>query len=541
MSEATGTDKTGATVAGQESQENQEGQESRIRWLVVGPFGVKRPTLVTSDKLAELMAASATMSLSLPDPLGGTAPRQVDLRLAKFSDFKMTEVQNAVPALKALRALAQEAGTLPGPELLARVKAAVGEGPLVDALAAQLDGGVAAAPKAPDSTEEFPLAPARSPVGAFVDALRGQTSASAPRVSPAARLRTALETAAFEGARAILTSPPVAERESTWRSLKLVLERVGRARDVVVEILDPQGADVFAELDGLLGERAPFDRPDAVFLLATEDEPERLLRFANLGADYQVPIVVGTTPRLLGMDDIHIVAIEAEREDRAVPPAWAELRKDPAAPWLTVALNRLVLVVDGAGTMARVSWGSPAMAVAAILTDSYIATGGFGRIVGSPGALAAGGTHEVTLGRQEPMAVPTETFLSIRAQTRLAALGVLGLGSGRNTDKIQLSLAPTATADATAVPLGAQVITGRIVRLASWIRDNVPKDSGGDVVATIFQQAGEVFLFTDPKVGALTAQLETTPEGQRIAVIQARAGHQLCGTVLQIAFGMPLP
>jgi hypothetical protein len=179
--------------------------------------------------------------------------------------------------------------------------------------------------------------------------------------------------------------------------------------------------------------------------------------------------------------------------------------------------------------------------LAAILTDSYLATGGFGRLLGSPGALATGGTHEVTQGRQEPIAVPTETFLSIRAQTRLATLGVLGLGSGRNTDKVQLSVAPTASGDATAVPLGAQIFTGRIVRLTAWIRDNVPADASGDDVAKIFAEAGQVFLFSEPKVGALAAQLEKTPDGKRIAIVQARAGQELCGTVLQIAFGMPLP
>ena len=59
------------------------------------------------------------------------------------------------------------------------------------------------------------------------------------------------------------------------------------------------------------------------------------------------------------------------------------------------------------------------------------------------GSLKAPGLHEVTKGRETGSTIPTAAFLSIKAQTELAELGIVGLGSGRNTDMVALSAIPT--------------------------------------------------------------------------------------------------
>ncbi|MFY2560727.1 hypothetical protein ACN469_24195 [Corallococcus terminator] len=75
--------------------------------------------------------------------------------------------------------------------------------------------------------------------------------------------------------------------------------------------------------------------------------------------------------------------------------------------------------------------------------------------------------RELPSGREKGLPIPTEVFLPIRALAKLEEKGVLGLGSGRNADTVLLAGAPT-------VPLPAQVLTGRIVRFATWVRDQLP-------------------------------------------------------------------
>jgi hypothetical protein len=91
-----------------------------------------------------------------------------------------------------------------------------------------------------------------------------------------------------------------------------------------------------------------------------------------------------------------------------------------------------------------------------------------------------------------------------------------------------------------AVPLPAQLLTGRIVRFATWVRDQLPPGSGNEDVAAIFAQAAEVFLFRGAtENGQVRAELVSTDDGKGVHV-SATVRPEHAGTRFQLAFVLPL-
>jgi len=197
--------------------------------------------------------------------------------------------------------------------------------------------------------------------------------------------------------------------------------------------------------------------------------------------------------------------------------------------------------VDGAGAAARAVLASPSFAVAALLSQSYVATGGPGRIFGSPGGLAAPGTWEVDTGRGDPLAIALEAFVSIDAQSRLGARGVLALGGPRNSDRVQLSSAPMLSSAKDAAPLTAHLITARMIRFAQWTRDQLPAGTSDADVVTIMEQAATTFLFPNPELARLSAAVTPAADGKRAVVVRALARGDWAGVPLDVAFALPLP
>src|SRR5262249_14393719 len=157
---------------------------------------------------------------------------------------------------------------------------------------------------------------------------------------------------------------------------------------------------------------------------------------AALGERCNAPLVAAAAPALFGVDDPSQVSTRIEDDKGGLPDEWAALRSDETSRWLCVATNRVVLAVDGTGAARRVVFGSPVFAAAAMVAGSFRSTGTFAKILGAPGALKAPAVQEITTGKDAGTAIPTEAFLSIRAQARLSSLGFVGLGSGRNSDTV---------------------------------------------------------------------------------------------------------
>ncbi|GHG89145.1 type VI secretion system contractile sheath small subunit [Comamonas sp. JC664] len=548
------------------SQTEGSAANARVRWLVAGatsaaPTG-RRFALNVHTFNEELVRAAAGLRVTVPDRLGASDTRTVELSIDKLRDFSLAGVITHVPVLRELHHLYEALsgtdplGTLTPEEAATRVATITGPGRLPDAVAEALRAASAPppapAPAAPaesgdDLVEALlnraeagsPAAASRA-VDAFLRAINPRVPAApAPTASPAAvsrqTARGLVEEALLLTAKDVLAAEPVARLESAWRGLKWLLDQAPASSGIAVEVLDVAGPALLDAVQGALAAE-PFERPDALFILDATDDTALLARLAALGERAQLPVVAAVPASLLGVAPAELaLALEEEREN--VPEAWTELRQDEGSRWLCAVINRVAVASEGRGVARRVSFTSPALAVAAMLAASFRDTSAFARIMGQTGGLRAPATWEL----QGGLSVPTEHFLPIRAQARLEARGILGLGSGRNADAVLLAAAPTVFGGGYAVPLPAQLLTGRIVRFATWVRDQLPASAAGDDVNAIFSQAAEVFLFQGAtENGQLRGELVATDSGGRGVHVTATVRPEHAGTRFQLAFTLPL-
>ncbi len=527
----------------------------RVRWLVAGAFSASpagRRFHVTPASFAkELEAAAIGQKVELPDRLGAAATRTWEASFATLKSFQSSELVAAHPVLKVLQSLAKELGQSDAakrPEPRAVIDAvidAVGDGKLAATLRDKF-GLTPAAPAAPGDVDAL-LAQANAPsagtpasaISSFVKAMR---HAGAGAGASAARLaRDLLEAEAFGVAAEILRTPAVVALEGAWRGLKLLSDNTPDRAGMIVEVIDVAPGGVIDAVREALPVVPEEEGPDAIFVFDPVNDPAGLLALANLGADADAPVVTCVTHTFFVTDDPHAVSAKIEQEVGAVPDAWDALRADEASRWLSVAVNRPVLRVEGTGAAKRVVFGSPVAALAAMLAASYHHTGAFARILGAPGSLKGLGTYELPSGRDEGMLVPTEAFYSIRAQGRLSQLGLIGLGSGRNADGVILAAMPTARAGTDLVPLSAQVLTGRVVRFARWVLAQLPPGSNEMDVRLMFEQAAQVFLFPSAQEAAKFGAEVVAREGQvRQVVLSVSARADLAGIPFHLAFALPL-
>lgn len=543
---------------------------ARVRWWVAGAFTPApsgRKFLVTSDSFAsELAKAASGLRATVPDRLGGAEHRTFELSFDKLRAFQVMDVIAAVPELKKLQGLTEgfmksdPSRPLTPEEGAARIAEVVGAGRLSAAVSAALGGKpkpeAPAAPSTPapssgsggdlvgellaSAETSSPTNTAKAGVDAFIKAM-APPSAGPARMSPDARrgVRDAIELALINTAKDILAAEPVARLEAAWRGLKLLLEQCPTSSGIVIQVVDVEPAQVPEAMEQAVNTE-PFERPDVCYVIDATDDMARLRRLASIGEEAQVPVVVAVTPALLGTT---LPELPTTLEDAKLGTQgdWAELRKDDATRWLCPVLNRAVAASEKRGVLNRASFTSPTFAVAAMISASFQATSGFARITGQPGGLRAPGTWEPSSGKDAGSAYPTEAFLSIRAQTRLAELGILGVGSGRNTDMLLLSTIPMACSNPHTMPLPAQILTGRIVRFALWVRDQLPAGSSAKDMSDLFSQAAEVFLFGgSPELGKLEAQLVPGEGGKQLIKVSAAVKPEQAGTRFQLEFSLPL-
>jgi type VI secretion system protein ImpC len=282
--------------------------------------------------------------------------------------------------------------------------------------------------------------------------------------------------------------------------------------------------------------------PDAVIVHDPTDSMEGLGQWAGLGADYDVPVIACVTHRFFGVAEPGAVASRVDDEENALPSAWKVFRTDETSRWLSVVTNRVVLRQEGTGAARRTVFGSPVMALAAMLAQSYHRSGAFAQVVGENVSMPSPGSWELPTGRDAGMLVPTEAFLSAAAQVSLARLGIIGFGSRRNSANLVLKSVPTVRLGEDLVPLPAQILTGRIVRFARWVLAQLPPQSPEPDVKLLFEQAAAVFLFPAAAEAAkLEAQVVSPPEGGRVVVLQASAHPSLAGIMFNLVFSLPLP
>ncbi len=547
---------------------------SHVHWLLLGalsgtPSG-RRFALDNESFAAAFTAAKLGAKLDIGPALGAAGKHEVELAFGELKHYAIKHVLATLPILGELRKLADDvagpSSRRPSAEAaVARVVALIGDGPLASELGKLLT-------EPPEgSTDPEPSTPAPNPpasgdlvdellergvartseskraVDSFITAIRGTTSKVADKGTPVPRrARELVETAVFGAVNAILNHPSVTEPEAMWRGLKLVVEQCPKRSAMLVEVVDVGPEQIEAAMKACLDDE-PMNRPDAFFVFDRERRSlivERFAALASLAEDLHAPIVVGVDASTFDVDDpedVSQVLRDAKPDaSAALPEGWGDLRADDVSRWMSVVFNDPVVAVEGAGAARRSVFGHPVFVIAAMLAASFRHTGGFARIMGKDGSLKAPGLHEVAKGREAGSTIPTAAFLSIKAQSELAELGIVGLGSGRNTDMIALSAVPTLRSSKDAVPLPAQILTGRLVRFGTWVADQVPAGTPREQVAKLFTDAATVFLFPGLSEGAkLDAGVVEGPEGLAIRLV-ATVSPRLAAIPFEVGFDLPL-
>ncbi len=227
-------------------------------------------------------------------------------------------------------------------------------------------------------------------------------------------LVAAVDSAIAERMRRVLHDPAFQKLESAWRGLWWLVSSLETGADLQIHMLDAGRDELAADLehagDGiettaiyrkLVGGDADTPGGQAWSLLLGLDRfgmAERDLRLlAALGAvaaHADGPFVAEGEPSLLGADSI---AGQPDPADWAAPEAeteqrWLALRRASVAPWLGLALPRVLLrlpygsrsdpveafafeEVTAAGDHESYLWGSPALACALLLGRSFLGTG----------------------------------------------------------------------------------------------------------------------------------------------------------------------
>jgi hypothetical protein len=529
----------------------------QVRWVVLGPV-TPTPTgrrfSLDRGSFNEWLEKQAIRCVgSVPNSLGSGTPLRLDVAVDKLRVLTLKEVTSTVPELRDLLALAGTVGD--GPAAIAAVERIVGAGPL-SAKIAEIEGSAtgqtgtgpakAATPGATGTGEIFDQAgmpKKQSAASAAVDAFlrAGPAGGAKPRKSKSSRqVRDAIEEAVFTAARALLAAPEVSAVERTLRGVQLLVGQCPQKSGISVDVLDVPLDSVTEELRGWRrGDLV--DEPDAVFVPFPITDLRVARELAEIGEELLCPVVIDVPPSVFGHGDVDsLVVALGSLQPKDAEPGWLALRQEESSRWLCAVANGVVLAAEGVGAAQRTLIGSGVWALAATMSKCYAEVGSFARITGRPGAITAPGTRTISSGFYEGMAAPTEAFIPISGQADLAKHGLLALGSSRNSDLVVLAATPMVRGSADAVPLPAQLLTGRIVRFARWVRDQLPPQADAKTVNEVFEAASKVFLFPGMQdVGYVRADLREE-DGKSIIFVQAKVHPAHAGIPFEIGFPLPL-
>lgn len=523
------------------------GEARPLRWLVVAPFSAPvtgRFVSATGEQFRAVMTKLGPWTqVEVPEALAGGRSRSVKLEFQRPRDFRLAEVIKAVAPLGKLWDIAEElerAGKLDA--ALAKLRTAIGDGPLYAEALQLANGGGAPAPEAapapaPAQPTPAPATPApaaggsaldaifgkadvapaasahpstaaKSGLDAFIGAMRNkgdvQASVSKPSDRAVAKqvadaVRRAVESAAL----GIMASPAVTALESSWQGLRMVVSHAPGSGDLAIDLLDTNADGLVSRLRPRL-DAEPMERPDAVFVAVPVASAQTLRELAELAARSFVPIIVEVPDEASGM------SLDDRSDLPPVPEAWGELRREPASQWLCAVANAVVLSNEEVGVDRRIVFGSPVWGLAAMLSASVGQTGGPGHVFGRAGALVGPASHDVGHGHT----IATERPASVDQQRALGERGVLVLGSERGSDRLRLAAAPTVHAGGgDDLQLPGRILAGRAARFTRAVRDELPPHATDREVAARLAEAATNFLPRGPR-GAVALQVRTDANGK---------------------------
>lgn len=412
---------------------------------------------------------------------------EVTLRFNSLRDFEPAAVATQVPALSQLlgiRTLVQRVGK--GDVALdhfeQELKDLGVDGDWAADLAQTLSRATPSAPSAaPESSGSAtldrllgmvgegsgpaPTADKQEKGGGFLDSLfdavASDTKAS-PQVEKtvAGGLVADLDAVISKQLNAIFATPQFQKLEAAWRGVKFLVDRLDFREPVILEVV-PASRESLPEVlyhQVLLPEHSE-DNPKMplsallvgeLFGKTTEDY-ELLNELAETGASLQTPVIAGVSPQFFGSESakgLSKIPVMWQLLQGPEYIEWNKLRERQEASFLTLAVPPFLLrAAYGEGNPARgvgfaedePLWGSGALAVGALIADSFVSTGW-------PTHLTGGG--ERTLGdlpiwKAGHGHTPLAALLSSDAQKDLSKAGFTVLGGSLNRDTIHIERAQT--------------------------------------------------------------------------------------------------
>jgi type VI secretion system protein ImpC len=535
------------------AEERDQGAAS-VHWLVAGQFGLgqrgKTLSLTRADFNEVLEKARISVEATVPDRIGAGDTRKVPLKIDSLKALSLKNIVESSSELKDLLGKAEQVAKLkdPSKEEIGKI---IGAGKLLDQLAALSSPAPepAKSGEAGDPDKMFEKAAvqektAKSAIDMFV---RGTQSSSRNKAKPAARVyRDTIEQAVYLAAGDVLRSEAVSRIETAWRGIRFLVQECPKDSKMVVQLLETDPEHLLEDLAAR--ERGDdIDEPDCIFVPHDYASTASLGELADFAEQELMPIVVGVKPSLFGTEDAAAVpdnfeALEKARNEDL--PEWAatwdELRKRESTRWLCAVVNRVCLQSEGAGEAKRAVFASGVWGIAAMAAQSYRQSGGFARIFGKNGSLRAPASHTIEKGPHKDTAAPTEAFYAISPSEMLSRNGLLGLGSARNSDTLTLVKAPMVRGAGDAVPLPAQILTGRVVRFATWVKAQLPEGCDSKTANELFTTAASVFLFPGQDAAAHVKAATMNIEGKAHVMVRAAANPAIAGIPFEIAFPLPL-
>jgi type VI secretion system protein ImpC len=424
------------------------------------PFDQRRPVAIDLDNFDRVFAKIAP---SLAVELEG-AP--VAIGFSGIDDFHPDRLFQHLQPFAALRRLREE---LADARSFQRAAAAFG-------YQAPVPAEQAAAGAADDIERLLGRKPAPPAPGGF-DVQAWMRGILSPHLLPDIRMEQRQYLAAADAAlaqqmRGLLHHPAFQALEAAWRGVARLVQETELDETLQLWVLDLSAAELAADLDSAaadpgrsvmfhhLGGSGP-ESPDATpwslavsdFAVSAGDEDLRRLAILGYGAARAgVPLLAGAHPSLLGCSSPGSLAEPARWS--AEPPAWSALRQSEIAPWIGLALPRVLLRLPyGAATdpidsftfeelpesrdHAAYLWGNPALALALLAAQGF-RQDGWSMDLDDHLDLADLPSHsyrEDGETKQQPCA---ELLLGETAATVLLARGLMPLLSYRNRNAARL-------------------------------------------------------------------------------------------------------
>lgn len=438
------------------------------------PPGSRKPVALDIDNLDAVFKAMA-IELELDFD---TTP--VKLRFTSLEDFHPDQLFARLEIFAALR---QKRADLANPKRFHEAAASLGAAPEVSTTT---DATAEAGPQAAGDLERLlgrkpadtpSSAPSSAPASSLDHWLR---SVVAPHVLPdigneQARLIAAVDSALAAEMRRVLHHPALMRLEANWRSIERLVRELDPGESLLLYLLDlsheelaqdlsSHAADLSASalhrlLNGAHTQGADGRRWSVLISdLTVGADLADLQQLAALGAlagRAGAPLLAAADPSLLGCDKLGALAepktwqpLEAD-----VATYWQALRQSPVAPWIGLALPRVLARLPYGKTSDPVSafsfeempvhqhhdylWGSAAFALCLLAGQAFLEEG-WGMALGAGAELGDLPSHSYRLDGESHLQPCAEVLMGEAGADAICRAGVMPLMSYRNRNTARL-------------------------------------------------------------------------------------------------------